>query len=618
MSERMAGYILVAMLILASTGCGSDNTGPTGPGVPDTIVAPSLAITWPPYVGGIPKYLEVTRFSWSSNGEQPPVDVRYFATMLVDTNGNYDVTFDLVGDINENPARYDTLWSDWISYTAPEDSGRTAIIGRDGELTYGRRHYFFVQGRDSEGNATSVFDRETNARFFSVTYSFGPVLYIAERVLANFIFMGTSFGPEERTLPPGISLSFYWSGNAGQYSSEIAGYRYGWDVTSLEDWGAPFDPGTIRSAPIAFYSGVHTLTIETTDIAGNMTRGQITIEIVPWEMDRDLLLVDDYYGSPYPVPNLSFPVEIEHDAFWTSICSRAAGFDDTRDIYDTYSWSRAPSIDIIGRYRNIIWTYSTESANKWSRVVGFTPESAMNTSRDETPNLISIFLEKGGHVWTSGRSDMGGGLAAVLQNEARIFPIDIRCEINGPGSGCSDNSGIASLIYRDYCVTVIDKVAGQFRTDSSMPSRTLDHHDVLRSALRDDGDPVTAGYPGLPETLALRDEVTAEGKFFCTDSTCSPGGFTYVEVYDPDYWLSRIGASSRHCFHPLYRMRAASPSSVLDGQAVAVWVTRFDDIVPDAPGGVAAPSVHFGFPLWFFRHESADSIADVIFERWGI
>ena len=618
MSGRMARHILAALVLLASAGCGRNDTGPTSPGDPDSTISPALTITSPPYVGGIPKYLEVTRFSWSSTGEQPAVDVRYFATMLVDTNGNYDTTFDMVGDINENPARYDTLWSDWISYNAPDDSGRTTIIGDDELLTYGRKHYLFVQGRDGEDNVTEVFKRETNARHFTVTYSSGPVLYIAERVLANFIFIGTSFRPEERMLPAGISLSFYWKGNADQYSNEIAGYRYGWDVTSLEHWDNPYEPGTTRSAPVTFFSGVHTITVEATDIAGNITRGQITIEIIPWEMDRDLLLVDDYYAPSNPVPNLSSPSESEHDAFWASICSRAAGFDEARDIYDTYTWSRAPSIELIGQYRNVVWTYSPESANKWSRVVEFTPESAPGVSRDETPNIISIFLEKGGHVWTSGRSDGGGGLAAVLQDEARIFPIDIRCEINGPDDGCSDNSGIESLPYRDYCVTVIDKVAARFRTDSSMPSRTLLHHDVLRSALRDDGDPVTAACTSLPEILALRDEVTSIGSFFCTDSTCSPGGFTYVEVYDPDYWLPRIAAASRYCFHPLYRMRAASPSSVLDGQTVAIWVTRFDDVVPDTPGGVAAPSVHFGLPLWFFRHESTDSIADVVFERWGI
>jgi len=616
MPGRMARYITAILALLAYAGCSRDDTVLI-PGAPDTVAGPGLTITFPPYAGGIPKYLEVTRFSWASSGEIPPVDIRYFATMLVDTNGDYNTSFDLLGDINANPSRYDTLWSDWIPYGALDGSGRTVVIGAQGELTYGRRHYFLVQGRNAEGAVTSVFRRETNARLFTVTYSRGPALYIAERVLANFMFVGTSFRPEERTLPPGIALSFYWDGDASQYSSEIAGYRYGWDVTSLEDWDAPFDTEITASAPAAFFAGVHTLTVEALDMAGNITRGQVTVEIVPWEMDRDLLLVDDYYASPYPVPDLTSPTESEHDAFWTSICSMADGFDPSRDIFDTYSWSRAPSVELIGRYRNIVWTYSPGADNSWMRVVDFTPESALDASRDETPNLISIFLQKGGHVWTSGRSDQGGGLAAVLQDDVRVMPVDIRCEINGPG-GCGDDSGVESLPYRDYCVTVIDKVSGHFRTGQGMPQRLLDHYDVLRSALRDDGDPVTAACPGLPATLALRDDVTAPGSFFCTDTTCTPGGFTYAEVYDPAYWLSRVAAASRYCFHPMYRMRAASPSSALDGQTIALWVTRYEDIVPDTPGGIAAPSVHLGFPPWYFRRESVDSIAAAIFERWGL
>ncbi len=373
MPERMARYILVILALLVSAGCDRDDTVLTGPGEPDSIAPPSLTITSPPYQNGTVRYLEITRFSWSSAGEQPPVDIRYFATMVVDTNGNYNTSFDLVSDINANPERYDSLWSDWIPYNADDGSGRTAVIGKDGELTYGRTHLFFVQGRDSGGNLTEEFKRETNARMFTVTRSRGPALFIAERVLANFMFIGTSFMPEERKLPPGVSLSFYWKGDASQYSSELVGHRYGWDVTSLEEWDAPFVMEATRNTPAAFFAGTHTLTIEAMDIVGNITRGQIKIEIVPWEMDRDLLLVDDYYASSYPVPDFSTPTESEHDEFWTSICSRAAGFDETRDIFDTYSLYRAPSLELVGRYRNLVWIYAPAINNRWSRVVEFTP-----------------------------------------------------------------------------------------------------------------------------------------------------------------------------------------------------------------------------------------------------
>ena len=608
--------VAVVIALLALGGCSGDEPTLTGPGGPDSTLAPVLSITSPPYVRGVPGYLEVTRFSWAWSGGDRPVDVRYFATMLVDTTGTYNPVFDMLGDLNENPQRYDSLWSEWKSYDAADGSGRTVVIGGNGELTYGRRHWFFVQGRGEDGNITSSFSRETNARLFAVTRSSGPGLYISERFLADFAFVGTNFNPEERTLPPGIPLSFYWRGDAEQYSGEIVGYRYGWDVTSLEQWDATFRPEVTRSAPAAFFAGVHTITIEALDLAGNITRGAVTIETVPWEMDRNLPLVDDYRGAPYSVTNFTIPPESDHDAFWESLCSRADGFDAGRDTWDTYSWGRAPSIETIGRYRNMIWVSSTDSGNKWKSVIEFTPESALGGRKNETPNLVSIFLQKGGHVWTLGRSDRAGGLSAALGKNTTAFPVDLRCEIGGPGA--CDTSGMSSLPYGDYCVTVIDKVSGPFRDDSSMPPRILDHHDVLVAAVRDDGDPLTAAADGLPGTLALRGDVTAEGSFFCTDSTCSPGGFTYVEVYDPAYRLADVLAASQSCFHPIYRMRAASGLSAVDGQPVAFWFTRYEGIVPDAPGGVAAPSVHFGFPLWYFRHESADSIADVIFGRWGL
>ena len=55
-------------------------------------------------------------------------------------------------------------------------------------------------------------------------------------------------------------------------------------------------------------------------------------------------------------------------------------------------------------------------------------------------------------------------------------------------------------------------------------------------------------------------------------------------------------------------------------QTVALGVTRYQDIVPEPITGpaVAAPSVHMGFPLWFFDHDSADLVAEVIFGEWGI
>ena len=70
----------------------------------------------------------------------------------------------------------------------------------------------------------------------------------------------------------------------------------------------------------------------------------------------------------------------------------------------------------------------------------------------------------------------------------------------------------------------------------------------------------------------------------------------------------------------MYRMRTRSTLSSLNKVTAAIWVAKYDDIVPDVESGLAkaAPSIHLGFPLWFFKREQADSLVTVILDEWGI
>jgi hypothetical protein len=609
MDAHVKRSFLPPLLLLAAAGCAGDRT--VIPDQPDP--EPSVTIVSPPWSQTIPRYLAVVRLRWTDSGEWPARAVRYFASEARDTTGAYDPLFDIAADLSANPQRYDTLWSAWIAADAPGDSAFSTLIGDDEQLPLQRLCWFAVQARDRKGNVTRLFDTRTNIRSFIRGTSPGPILYVAEPVLAAFQFLGTSLNPETRRLPPGIPLRFRWKALADRNWSEVTGYRFGWDLPDLPSWDATFEPDLLEAPETSFSAGVHTLVVEARDLTGAISRGRITVEIVPWAMDRALLWIDDYYATEAAVPDWSAPRESDHDAFWTGLCSKAPGFDPARDIFDTHARGRAPTVDELGRYRHIVWTYSPSSANQWSSVMRFVPESLIGSIRYGSPNLVSIFLQAGGAAWTLGRSDGGGGLAASIEQGSRAFPLDIACEIAGPDPGCADRSGAMTLAYEGYCVSVVDKVSGQLRTDDRMPVRRLARYDVMLSAVRADDDIRTAACAGLPERLELRDEVAAAGSYFCTDSTCVPGGFTYVEVYDPEYWLRAAWIGSRHCFHPLYRMRAADPASALDGQAVAIWVTGFE-----RRGAPAPPSVHFGFPLWFFRPSSADSIADVVFSTWGI
>jgi hypothetical protein len=326
--------------------------------------------------------------------------------------------------------------------------------------------------------------------------------------------------------------------------------------------------------------------------------------------------VDDFFSTDPQSPLWETPSESNHDAFWLDICSRATGFVPDRDVYQCTSGLAVtpPSIRQIGRYKNIIWTYSS-TYNAWRGVIEFTPESIIGTASNVPINYLPLFLARGGHLWTLGRSEKAGGLAAAFNERYMpLMPASFKDEMY---PGPEDTSGVFCMPYKDYCVKSVDKVWGTFKTGDMPPGliRSLDR-DAMRFAYKDAADYITAQYPALPERLDLWEEVTKPGRFF--DPMVR--GFLYVEAYDPEYYMNYRLETSQPCFHPIYRMRSRNSLSVINNQTIAIWVTKYEDVVPEVQTGIAVParSVHFGFPLWFFDRTAVDQIVDVVFDEWGI
>jgi hypothetical protein len=588
-------------------------------------LAPTAAINRPVSSGGLQTYSRIITFGWSATDPidepgniQDPDSVRYMHSQVVDTEGIYDPTFDIVMDLNENPWRYQDKWSPWISYRAPEDSGRVTILGDDEILEINKSYVFAVQAKDEAGAVTAIFTRDVNIRQFIVSWKAGPLLTVTEPFLGGFKFLGYNLVPSSKDLPPEVPLNFKWTADASSYGGEVLGYRYGWDVqdpSDPSDWEVPYSPFNRTAPERSFYSGSHTFYIEAIDNAGTVTLGQIMINVIQFSMERNLLWVDDFIGASSQPPQYETPSEAGHDDFWLGICSRAVDFIPERDEYDCLDHNnKPPEIRSVGKYKNIIWVYSSTS-DAWRSIVRFMPESQITEATQLTVNYLSLFLAKGGHLWTLGRSDRGGGLAAVFP-VTPLFPVSFKCEITGNQDGCEgDTSGVNCMPYRDYCVTILDKVSASFRTGIEVPIRRLSI-DALRHIFRDDSDPVTALYPGMPSTVKLWEEVTKSGRFFDPQVR----GFPYVEIYDPEYWMNTKFVESQSCFHPLFRMRTRSTYSPVDSTVVGIWVTKYGNIVPDVDQGVAvaAKSFHFGFPLWFFNRAAADSIVNVVFSEWGI
>jgi hypothetical protein len=584
-------------------------------------LAPGVNIDFPPNAfPGHPQTLPpIIRFHWQ--GVDPRDDPWHVAKVDSIRHLLTGYTDSTMQQMNEHADRFESLWSPWIATDAPGDSGVSTVIGDDELLDLKNRYVFAVQAKDEAGAVTSIFDMRSNVRVFALLKVVGPELTVKETFLGLHRFLGTNNRAQTFSLPADFTFRFTWSADASSYGGIISGYRYGWDVGDLSnpnEWEVLPSPYVKWAPPRSFSSGVHTLFIEAIDNNGYSTLAQIEISIFPIDMSRNLLWIDDFYSTDFVQTDYSFPTETEHDRFWLKICARARDFKPERDVFDTKDFSfLPPRPDILWKYRNIIWTYSSDPrSDAWDNMIVFTPESQIATQGHSTFNFLAYYLASGGHLWSCGRSDRQGGLAAVLAENAQRFPLYLRCEINGPQFGCAgDTSGVESMAYRDYCVSVLDKAVSMPRGDWwwSMPERRIEW-DAMSDGYIDPLDTVTGAHPGLPRKLTLWSTVTKSGNFFDPQVR----GFTFVEVYDPAYWMSTIGASSQSCFHPLYRMRSRSSLSAVDRTVIAFWTTKYADVIAPVPDAIAAPSVHFGLPLWFFNREQVDSIADVVFGEWGI
>ncbi len=628
---------LAVLLGLAFLGC--NDTVPTAPPPDDDSVTP---LPWrgepfviidtpapPPNPAATVMLGTMIEFVWHGEPEVETQFVRRLCMQVVDTSGAYNPAFDIVGDLNLHPERYESMWSDWIPYDDPD--GRMTIVGDDEPLALSRSHVFAVQAKSRAGKVTTFFKRGVNIRQFIVSANVAPSLTITEPFLGGKWFLGMNPRPTTVSFPAGLEMNFSWTASAGFYGGSIVGYRYGWDVSDINDdqeWATEFSLQCTRAIPVAFQTGVHTLFVEAIDNSGAITLGMIELSLVPFTMERNLLWVDDFRSTnTFTQIDYNFPREDEHDTFWLGHCARAAGFDASRDVYDVYYsyGGMPPGLPVILKYKNIAWTFNSDlTTSCYDDIIRFTPESMISWGSTLMRNSLLVFLAKGGHLITEGMSEKAAGLAAVLPavEAPRGFPLNLKCEFLGNQDGCEgDTSSVNSYPYKDYCITMLDKIDGAFRTDSDMPIRRIRNFDCMYPGAVKSADEWHTWVPGMPDNLNLWSEILVYPRYYSPNMPSpNPGGFTPVEVYDPAYWMNRNLVRSQSCFHPMYRMKSKNMVSVLNNQAVALWVTKYADVVPYVTSGVAvaAPSAHFGFELWFFDRAQVSQIIDVMFGTWGI
>lgn len=293
LSSRTSVLVLSAVLLPCLLGCGEsvaprENEAPAGIAgalAPPTTQEPYVIIdTYPGWSStGSVVMPPMFRLSWQAAPGTGVKRVRYLFHRVENPSGEYDPWFNMIEDLNANPWRYEDLWSRWYAYPAGNGMGSEVVIGDDEEVPINRQYVFAVQAIGPRKSMTTEFTRNVNARIFLISWGSRLMIDISEPRLGDFrIYADGVFHTVE--IEPGTPVNFSWQGDPSYYGGEIAGYRYGWDITDPDDpsqWAVTVSIDNVSAPERIFWSGTHTLYVEATDTFGSTTMGEIRLMVVP-------------------------------------------------------------------------------------------------------------------------------------------------------------------------------------------------------------------------------------------------------------------------------------------------------------------------------------------------
>jgi hypothetical protein len=597
-------------------------------------LSPVICITVPVYNGLNPALLPpITKFTWEGRDyvdnvriSQEPEFVRWILVPRLEDDVDWQETLRY---IRQNPDAPE--WSDWVDYRAPMDAGKSWTTP---PLEYGP-YMFAVQAKDEAGAVTPVFDERCNVRRVLVAKRpTGPLLIVKNEYMGTFISTTATTAFSIVDMPANIPLVFEWTASAASYGGVVSGYRYGWDIYDLNnadqwavDW-TPFTTTWAKSPPKTWFFGTHTFHVEAIDNSGYISRVGIKINIIPFTMERNLLVVDDYYEDPatsgWAKTKGAVPNDEEHDALWTTALNNVEGFEPEMDMIEV-STNNPLLIEKLAQYKNVIWDahggynlLSTSNPFLYD-VIRFIPEDPNYSVVGKLqPNLLALFMAAGGHVMICGHQPMTMVKIISQKRYPLIFQYELLADQDGNYEDQIDNPvGDNSFAYKEMCIDVLDIACTSWdllrKPDDNgcgvTHQRTVDcRRDGLRQCL-----PIDMNFP----QLELRDEVTGFGHAYAEDRK----GLN-DELYNPPYFrCGQLDLGPRDCFEPIYGHGCLNTNSAIYNAPNAAWSSTFAHVVPEVVAGVAvaARSVIWGFePVFMDTVQVRGALEYIVFEEWQL
>jgi hypothetical protein len=601
----------------------------------------------------------ITTFRWVAtdyvhdrSAPQEPDSVSWLLESLVRHNDDFDETIDYIRRLPVD----DPLWSDWAWYGAPEDSGKFWTTPAQ-DMGY---YVFAIRAKDEAGAITPVFDEKRNVRRILVSDKrTGPVLTVRNEFLGKVQTAVCNTPLTILDLPAGLPVEFAWTADASSYGGTMVGYRYGWDITDLNDddqWETDFTPfqphdtdelATAKTnPPRTFAFGTHVFTIEVLDNSGLCARAEVKLNVVEFTMERDLLVVDDYHESDWGGWYHAYgkglePNDKEHDEFWTEALENVRGFNPVSDMIDVaYATGVIIPLTKLAQYKSIIWSVKAHRNLQPAHfpavreLIKFRPKGVVIASGKQQPNLLTMFLASGGHLLYCGYHPMSMSIALPSgalrgMRYPTIFKYDLDqfdySQRDAPSTEMvRDPPGDQSFAYLDMCLETMDYAVSSVRARRSERYHCPVHHDrrlpnsnegsveYLRTVSMRAAIPLDPNFP----RLELRPETALPGKAH------DPGvKGPDVEVYNPQYFFDNCISvdGSRDCFEPIYGLECFDTSEPTYAQPIAFWTSKYADVQATAPGAVMARSAVFGFPPVLINPDQAQAaIERIVFDEWQL
>jgi hypothetical protein len=396
-----------------------------------------------------------------------PTKVRYLWKRALLPNGSYARTRYIYEQNLDYLASFDdSLWTDWIAYDPNDETRRISLPDQQayepdpnnpGSLR--TIYYLFaIQAQDTAGAVSinrSYSGQVANVR---INESYAPQLIVVEQFLGAF----SGSGPNQLTnldIAAGQELNFSWVADASGYNGEVASYRYGWDITDVND---PADPNWAvlpgnsiqhrRSPPRSFASGVHVLTVQVEDNSGQVSRRTVTLNVVPVpdpESQLPLLYVDDVIdqeSQAWTGPNGEPRDQDQYrDEFWLATLAKVAGFDGARHYIDTEN--NQPEYRDVVEYRSLLWAAKWLSAPNGAIASQFRPFGGSSNAGD-----IDQYVWLQPYQATVGNVLMASsrGLNAFLAESVYELPIVFESREGNPVTGYAEAGPNAVSVRRGF------------------------------------------------------------------------------------------------------------------------------------------------------------------------